>query len=51
MFEEKEVNLFPKSLTGTTIQDSGTRERRDVVNTFFFYIILNLKSVAMDNYS
>jgi len=28
MFEEKEVNLFLMSLTGTTIQYGGTRERR-----------------------
>jgi len=31
MFEEKEVNLFPKSLMGATIKDGGTRERRDDV--------------------
>jgi len=48
MFEEKEVNLFPKSLTGTTIQDGGTRERRDVVNTFFFSI-LYIKSEISSN--
>ena len=27
---EEEKNLFPKSLTGTTIQDGGTRERREL---------------------
>ena len=26
---EVERNLFPMSLTGATIQDGGTRERRD----------------------
>ena len=28
VFEKEEKNLFPKSLTGATIQDGGTRERR-----------------------
>jgi len=27
MFEEEKTDLFPKSLTGTTMQDGGTRER------------------------
>jgi len=30
VFAEERENLFPISLTGATIQDSGTRERRDV---------------------
>jgi len=29
--EENENNLFPKSLTDATIQDGGTRKRRDVL--------------------
>ena len=33
VFEEKETNLFPRSLTGTTIQDGGTRERRDAYSS------------------
>ena len=28
VFEEEKANLFPRSLMGTTIQDSGTRERK-----------------------
>jgi len=28
MFKEKKMNLFPKSLMGTTMQKGGTRERR-----------------------
>ena len=31
MFDVVEENLFPRSLTGATIQDGGTRERRDVL--------------------
>ena len=29
VFEEKETNLFSRSLTDATIQDNGTREKRD----------------------
>jgi len=34
MFEEKKMNLFPKSLMGATMQEGGTRERRVVI--YFF---------------
>ena len=38
IFKEEEKNLFPKSLIGTIIQDSGTRERRDdYVSLYVFY--------------
>ena len=44
MFGEKEVNLFLMSLTGITIQDGGTRERRNVtmpsLSSLYFYFIL-----------
>jgi len=29
VFDEEEVNLFLNSLMGTTIQDGGSRERKD----------------------
>ena len=29
MFEEEELNIFLNSLMGTTMQDGGTRERKD----------------------
>ena len=29
VFDMVEENLFPRSLTSATIQDGGTRERRD----------------------
>ena len=29
MFKKKKTDLFPKFLTGTTMQDGGTRERRN----------------------
>ena len=29
VFDVVEENLFPRSLMGTTIQDGGTRERKD----------------------
>ena len=29
VFAEERKNLFPVSLTGATIQDGGSRERRD----------------------
>ena len=32
MFEEKKTNLFPKSLTDTTMQEGSTRERRVTYN-------------------
>ena len=32
MFEEKKTNLFPKSLTGTIMQEGSTRERRVTYN-------------------
>ena len=36
VFEEKETNLFPRSLIDATIQDSGIRERKDELNQLVF---------------
>ena len=32
VFAEERKNLFPISLTGTTIQDSGTKERKNEIS-------------------
>ena len=37
MFAEEKKNLFPKSLTGTTIQDGSTRKRRDNKEKLWYY--------------
>ena len=31
IFAEERKNLFPKSLIGATIQDSGTKERKNMI--------------------
>ena len=36
MFDVIEENLFPRSLTGATIQDGSTRERRGMVSKYVF---------------
>jgi len=41
--KEKEKGLFPKSLTGATIQDGGTRERRDWVNVIYGHYCNGIK--------
>ena len=41
MFDMVEENLFPRSLMDATIQDSGTRERRDVNDNVNIYIDLH----------
>ena len=44
VFEVVEVNLFPKSLMSTTIQDDGTRERRDDNVTLILTLDLKIKN-------
>ena len=48
MFEEKKMNLFPKSLMGTTMQEGSTRERRGHIESYNIYtkskVYVNLKN-------